>query len=258
MVRRFQHPIFALQYDLSEGDRSRHGDREWYAERLSGCRGHILELGAGTGRVTLPLKYAGHDVIAVDLGHPMLRRLRAKLAERRAVPGSVRAVCADMRELPFPDRAVAAAFSAYNSLGCLLEPADLTRTCREVHRLLEPGAPFLFDVPVPGPTEPYVASGPPRQEEWELPDGGMIARTATVLTPAADGTLRLEYAFRWRDATGVTGEEAVRFELNTWPPARYAERAEAAGFTVVRTEERMFHDRQGRERAWAFFELRRD
>jgi len=258
MVRRFQHPVFALQYDLSEGDRSRLGDREWYAERLSGCRGPILELGAGTGRITLPVAHAGHDVIAVDIGQPMLRRLRQKLAERRAAPGSVRAVCADMRQLPFPDRAAAAAFSAYNSLGCLLEPADLTRTCREIHRLLEPGAAFLFDVPVPGRTEPYVATGPLREEEWELPDGGRIARTATVLAPAARGTLRLEYAFRWCDANGVTGEEAVRFELNTWSPALYAERAEAAGFTVVRREEPTFHDRSGRERVWAFFELRRE
>jgi SAM-dependent methyltransferase len=258
MVRRFQHPVFALQYDLSEGDRSRLGDREWYAERLSGCRGPILELGAGTGRITLPVARAGHDVLAVDIGRPMLRRLRQKLGGRRTALGAVRAVCADMRRLPFPDRAAAAAFSAYNSLGCLLDLADLTRTCREVHRLLAPGARFLFDVPVPGPAAPYVAPGPSREEEWELPDGGSIARTATVLAPAATGTLRLEYAFRWRDANGATGAEAVHFELNTWPPALYAERAEAAGFTVVRNEEPTFHDRSGRERAWAFFELRRE
>jgi SAM-dependent methyltransferase len=257
MVRRFQHPVFALQYDLSEGDRSRMGDREWYAERLADCRGPILELGAGTGRITQPLACRGHDLIAVDIGHPMLQRLQGKMAERPAVSGAVRAVCADMRRLPFRDRAAAAAFSGYNTLGCLLEPADLMRTYGEVHRLLGPDAPFLFDVPVPGPAEPYVASGPPRHEEWEPPDGGVIARTATALAPSVEGRIQLEYAFQWRDATGVAGEEVVRFELNTWPPAFYAELAEAAGFAVAHTEEPTFCDRQGRERAWAFFELRR-
>ena len=260
MVRRFQHPVFALQYDLSEGDRSRLGDREWYAERLAGCGGPILELGAGTGRITLPLARRGHDLIAVDVGHPMLQRLAGKLAEQDAEPsppGAVRTVCADMRRLPLRDRTAAAAFSAYNSLGCLLEPEDLTRTYGEVHRVLGPGAPFLFDVPVPGPSEPYLEASPPRHEEWGLPDGGVIERTATVRPPPAEGRLRLEYAFRWRDASGGAGEETVRFELNTWPPAFYAELAEAAGFAVAHREDPTFRDRRGRERAWAFFELRR-
>ncbi|MHC5032151.1 MAG: class I SAM-dependent methyltransferase [Planctomycetota bacterium] len=258
-MRRFQHPVFALQYDLSEGDRSRLGDCEWYARRLDRYRGRgpILELGAGTGRITLPLARSGHDLIATDIGHAMLRLLRGKLTSQAAFSGSVRTVCADMRRLPLPDQAATAAFSAYNSLGCLLEPADLARSCAEVHRLLAPGAPFLFDVPVPGPTEPYVANGPPRQEEWEPCDGGVIRRTATVLTPSAPDRLSLEYAFQWRDATGAAGEETVRFELNTWPPARYAELAEAAGFAVADLEEPTFLDRRGRERAWAFFELRR-
>lgn len=258
MVRRFQHPVFALQYDLSEGDRSRLGDREWYADRLDQCRGRgpILELGAGTGRITLPLARDGHDLIATDIGHPMLRRLQDKLTSQAAVSGSIRTVCADMRRLPLLAQA-AAVFCAYNSLGCLLESADLARAYAEVHRLLAPGAPFLFDVPVPGPTEPYVSDGPPRHEEWELPDGGVIRRTVTPLTPSAPDRLCLEYAFQWRDATGAGGLETVRFQLNTWPPARYAELAEEAGFTVADLEEPTFSDRRGRERAWAFFELRR-
>ena len=256
MVRRFRHPVFALQYDLSEGDRSRLGDREWYAARLADIRGPILELGAGTGRLTLPLASNGRDLIAADIGLPMLRRLQDRLARQAATAGPIRPVCADMRRLPLRDR-VAAAFCGYNSLGCLLERADLARTYGEVHRLLAPGAPFLFDVPVPGPAEPYVATDPPRREEWALPDGGMIRRTATVLTPSAPDRLSLEYAFRWREATGAERAETVRFELNTWPPDTYAELAEAAGFTVTRREEPTFSDRQGRERAWAFFELRR-
>jgi SAM-dependent methyltransferase len=259
MVRRFQHPVFARQYDLSEGDQSRLGDRERYAERLAGYRGRgpILELGAGTGRITLPLARAGYDLVATDIGRAMLDRLRDKLATQPAGAGSIRVVCADMRRLPLRDRSAGAAFSGYNSLGCLLDPADLTLTFREVHRVLGPCAPFLFDVPVPGPAEPYVATGPPRREEWELPDGGVIRRTATVLAPSAPDRLCLEYAFQWQDATGAAGGETVRFELNTWPPALYAERAEAAGFAVAEVEEPTFRDRRGRERAWAFLDLRR-
>lgn len=257
MMRRFQHPAFALQYDLSEGDRSRLGDREWYAARLADTRGPILELGAGTGRLTLPLALAGQILIATDIGHAMLRRLQDKLASRPAAAGSILSVCADMRCLPLRDRAAAAAFSGYNSLGCLLERADLARTYREVHRLLAPGAPFLFDVAIPGPAEPNAATDPPRREEWRLPDGGVIRRTARVLPPSAPDRLSLEYAFRWQETTGAEGAETVRFELNKWPPDAYAKLARAAGFAVARREEPTFRDRRGRERTWAFFELRR-
>ena len=106
-----------------------------------------------------------------------------------------------------------------------------------------------------GASEPFV--GPPRHDEWALPDGCVISRTATVVPPPAKDRLRLQYAFRWRDADGADRSETVRFELNTWMPAFYAELARDAGFALVHLDERTFSDRRGRERAWAFFELRR-
>jgi len=39
----------------------------------------VLELGSGTGRLTLPLARAGHPVIGLDASPAMLTRARAKL-----------------------------------------------------------------------------------------------------------------------------------------------------------------------------------
>lgn len=47
------------------------------------ANGDILELMAGTGRVTVPLVEAGLPVTAVDFSHEMLARLRLKLQERQ-------------------------------------------------------------------------------------------------------------------------------------------------------------------------------
>lgn len=58
-------------------------------------RRRTLEIGAGTGRIALPLAQAGVDVTAVDLSEPMLRRLVEKGGA--AVP----AVQADATRLPF-------------------------------------------------------------------------------------------------------------------------------------------------------------
>jgi SAM-dependent methyltransferase len=54
--------------------------------------GPILEIGAGTGRVTLDLAAGGHAVTALDVDLDLLAALRA-----RAAGGSVEVVCADAR-----------------------------------------------------------------------------------------------------------------------------------------------------------------
>lgn len=58
--------------------------------------GRIVDLGAGTGRVSIPLAAAGHDVVAVDLEPALLREL-----ERRAAADEleVATVAADARDL---------------------------------------------------------------------------------------------------------------------------------------------------------------
>ncbi len=59
-------------------------------------RGPILDLGAGTGRVSLPLATAGHQVTAVDLEPALLAELRRRAQERGL---SVDTVAADLRTL---------------------------------------------------------------------------------------------------------------------------------------------------------------
>lgn len=58
--------------------------------------GPVWDLGAGTGRVSLPLAAAGHDVVAVDLEPDLLDELRRRAADQ-GVP--VETVAADLRTL---------------------------------------------------------------------------------------------------------------------------------------------------------------
>src|SRR3712207_4898298 len=67
------------------------------AER-SGYGSTVVELGCGTGRVTLPLARAGHTVIGVDSAPSMLARARTRLAaEPDDVRGRVGLLEADAR-----------------------------------------------------------------------------------------------------------------------------------------------------------------
>lgn len=62
---------------------------------LVGHNGRVLDVGTGTGRISLPLLERGVDLIGCDLSDKMLRRLQEKLP-------SARIAQADASLLPFP------------------------------------------------------------------------------------------------------------------------------------------------------------
>src|SRR5688500_6583688 len=81
------------------------GDVEWYVHKAKAADGPVLELGAGTGRVTLALARAGVAVHSLDAHDGMLEMLRRKLADLAAdVQRRVTIVDADMRTFELPER----------------------------------------------------------------------------------------------------------------------------------------------------------
>jgi SAM-dependent methyltransferase len=59
----------------------------------------LLDVGAGTGRVTIPLAQAGHHVVALDRDQLLLSEL-----EHRAAGLPVESICADARDFELEDR----------------------------------------------------------------------------------------------------------------------------------------------------------
>lgn len=122
------------------------GDVEWYCRKAQESGGPVLELGAGTGRVTLAIAEAGVPIHALDSSEAMLGALRAKLAARpREVRARVSLVPADMRTFALPDRfpLVIAPFRAF--LHNITE-ADRLACLDRVRRHLRPQGRFAFNV----------------------------------------------------------------------------------------------------------------
>src|SRR5690606_15357794 len=69
-----------------------------YLRLADDAGGRVLELGAGTGRLTAALARAGHEVVAVELSAAMLERARARLGAE-GLAGRVRLLEGDMRAL---------------------------------------------------------------------------------------------------------------------------------------------------------------
>jgi SAM-dependent methyltransferase len=97
----------------------------WALEPAPGPR--VLDLGAGTGKLTGPLVASGADVVAVEPAPAMLAELRRVLPAVRALPGSAEAI-------PLPDASVDAVLA-----GNALHWFDMAVAGPEIARVLAPG-----------------------------------------------------------------------------------------------------------------------
>jgi len=97
----------------------------WALAPAPGSR--VLDLGAGTGKLTATLVELGAEVIAVEPDPAMLRELRRALPAVRALPGSAEAI-------PLPDASVDAVVA-----GHALHWFDMTVAGPEIARVVAPG-----------------------------------------------------------------------------------------------------------------------
>jgi SAM-dependent methyltransferase len=122
------------------------GDIDWYRESARACGGPVLELGAGTGRVTLTLAHDGVAVHALDCDAGMLTALRQKItAEPDDVRARIHVVDADMRTFELPER-FALVIAPFRALLHNLTDDDHLACFRRVRSHLLPHGRFAFNV----------------------------------------------------------------------------------------------------------------
>jgi SAM-dependent methyltransferase len=155
----------------------------WALGRAPGSR--VLDLGAGTGKLTATLSSLGAEVIAVEPDPAMLTELRRALPTVHALPGTAEAV-------PLPDASVDAVLAG-NAMHCF----DMNVAGPEIGRVLKPngilaGLWNVFDDRVDWVAELGLISGSaaigPRDTfsgwraqtaEAHLPDSGSIAQSGS-------------------------------------------------------------------------------
>lgn len=122
---------------------------EWIVYLLSLMLRHghlpdkILDLGCGTGNLTIPLAQRGYELIGVDLSSQMIEVAKAKGSQENV---DVSFQVQDMRDLEFPPETFTTVISGCDVLNYLTTPEDLQATFLRVHRVLQPGGLWLFDL----------------------------------------------------------------------------------------------------------------
>lgn len=146
-----EHYADAALYDYEY--RRRRADVSFYRElarrRGGGGSLRILELGAGSGRVTVPLARDGHEVVALDQSPAMLRQLRARIARLpEAVRARITPLAGDLRTFDAPGK-FPLVIAAFNVVEHLYTRTEVDACLARVARHLAPGGAFVFDVQMP-------------------------------------------------------------------------------------------------------------
>jgi SAM-dependent methyltransferase len=113
--------------------------QELVADRVEEAAGpgRLLEVGVGTGRISLALHRRGRDLVGVDLSLPMLERYRGKAAAAGLPPP--RLLRADATRLPLRDACAGAVLQIH----LLHLIPSWERALAEARRVLAPGGVLL-------------------------------------------------------------------------------------------------------------------
>jgi SAM-dependent methyltransferase len=135
---------YAPFYDWENAQTVARRDVAFWQRLAAAQDGRVLELGCGTGRITVPVARAGADLVGIDRSSEMLARGRKRLRQARQRAQLVRG---DIRDLPFRRRpGFRLVMAPYGILQSLTREKDLKATLDSVARVLSPGGLFVVDL----------------------------------------------------------------------------------------------------------------
>lgn len=199
-------------------------DTEFYLRLVGAAPRRVLDLGCGTGRLTIALAERGHDVIGLDPAAAMLAAARQRPGADR-----VRWVEADARDFDLGERFDLAVMTGH-AFQVFLEDDEVRGLLRSVLRHLKPGGCFAFE-----------SRNPPAREweEWTAEasrDRALVEGVGAVeaewdVTAVEGDRVSFETRYRYiQSGERLKGMSTLRF----LPQSAIAEHLARAGFESVR------------------------
>ncbi len=206
------------------------GDVEFLRRWTTAAHGRALELMAGTGRLSLPLRATGAELVSLDLNLAMLRVLRSKVTS--AGP-PLPTVCADVARLPLASDSFDLVLLPFQGLSELVDRADRTCLISEAARVLRPGGTFVCSTHNPTVRRRTVDGQWHHVGTFPVPGEGRIELS---LWTVADGTERVrgrQRVHRFDAAGELVERREVELEFSLPPPDEVVDSARRAGLTPV-------------------------
>jgi len=188
-------------------------DIDFYEEFARRAEGPVLELGAGTGRVAIPLAEAGFEVWGIDNDEAMLRRADANTPAK--VVNRVHLQQGDMRAFDL-GRDFGLIFAGFGGFHHLLTTDDQMRCLERVRDHLQPGGIFICDLRPAWEEEWEFGESTPLFHDWTrtLPETGeTVMRSHSVHADGARQVKRQTNIYDLIGEGGVTRRVVVEVDL---------------------------------------------
>jgi len=188
MTEELYHNKFAPLYDFFQYGVE--GDVKFYLDYFKNFKGKILEIGAGTGRITIPLIKQGLDVTALDIAPKMLEILREKSKKENV---KIKTICADMKNFKSKDKfkAVIITFSTFQHLYSV---SDQLKALENIKKHLSSNGLLIFDVY--NPALKYISKG-----NWQW------RKDKIANLPNVKGEVKIDYRNRYDMAKQMMYQE---------------------------------------------------
>jgi SAM-dependent methyltransferase len=210
-----------IWHDVEHG--SYDADLPLWRQLADATGGPVLDLGAGTGRVSVDLAAHGHDVVALDSDPELL----AELSKREP---SVRTVLADARE-----------FSVDGQFPLVIAPMSLVQILgghrarvamlRSVHAQLSPGGLFAASISDPNDAVPAELIPPPLPDILER--DGWVFSSQPLTMYEQDGSVIIERRRQAVSPGGEMQEEDVQIEVGVVSLEQFEAETREAGLRPV-------------------------
>ncbi|NKB65659.1 MAG: methyltransferase domain-containing protein [Candidatus Latescibacteria bacterium] len=176
-------------------------DGPFYLEWAQKTVGPVLELGCGSGRITLPLARAGIQITGLDVVPGLL-----DIARSKAGGGAAHWVEADVRSFELEGQ-FPLIFTTGGVFQHLLSRPDQEAMLERVRRHLAPGGLFILDVYSPHPSHIVDVT---QDQEWETYTDGQGRQVRLSGTEQYDPVRQIKHETAYRRWSGRDGRPVIR------------------------------------------------
>lgn len=217
-------PIFDQDMALN----MRFNDVGFYIDRVAG-KGSVLEVGCGTGRISIPISKVCGELVGIDASIPMLLELRKKLHDASDDIPNIQLVAMDASAIVLQKKFDYILFG-FSSINYLTHPEQVKIFLLSLKPLLNDGGRVLLDAFTPKPVA-RLATGWTDDYVRSLPSGGLLKRFKRI-TPEGD----INFIQRRYEEYSIQGdlERVINTEsrIRPYTPDELCSFLQATGFKV--------------------------
>ena len=224
-------------YDEGMGKNSSGEDIVFYVQQCSPAQTPILELGCGTGRISLPLVKAGFEVVGIDASFPMLQQLQHKAVEQLSTIERKRLFYCQM------DMSNCAFNACFDFIICpfsafvyLVDKSSQTKALANIRSHLTTNGLFILDFFIPNLQMMALPDDHVFHDyERKLADGNILKRTKTIQKTALPNVNLITRNYYFLDENGkekqiITTKEHIQYHF----PNEFKNMLQQNGFEVLK------------------------